>query len=222
MPDVPEGEAAKRPRSEPKQGRRPGSEPQANEGRPLQDASGGGLPQSKAAKRPRSEPARPSEPGAQRAEGERRQAPARQGREAGAQRAEGERRQAPATSESEGGLPLLLGPDAEFEGLICFRGSARIEGRVRGEIQADGTVVIGRRARVLARIETDELIVAGQFEGSVRARERIELRPTARVMADLHAPRLALADGCFLEGRCEGGIAPDCAESARESAAAST
>ncbi len=96
----------------------------------------------------------------------------------------------------------LIGPTGKFAGLISTSGSARIEGAVVGEIVSQGTIVIGQTGRVRARIEVDELIVAGEFEGEAWARQRIELAPTARVAADLHAPRLVLAEGCLLEGRC--------------------
>ncbi len=103
-----------------------------------------------------------------------------------------------------GGPPQdpLIGPTGKFAGLIYTRSGARIEGTVAGEIVARGKVVIGESGRVRARIEADELVIAGELQGEAWARERIELAPTARVNADLHAPRLALADGCLLEGSC--------------------
>ncbi len=96
----------------------------------------------------------------------------------------------------------IIGPTAKFAGLLCTQGSARIDGAVAGEIVSRGRILIGETGRVRARIEVDELVVAGELQGEVWARERIELAPTARVAADLHAPRLVLAEGCVLEGRC--------------------
>ncbi len=96
----------------------------------------------------------------------------------------------------------IIGPTGRFAGLLCTQGSARIDGAVAGEIVSRGRILIGETGRVRARIEVDELVVAGELQGEVWARERIELAPTARVAADLHAPRLVLAEGCVLEGRC--------------------
>ena len=98
----------------------------------------------------------------------------------------------------------LLAAGAEFEGLLLLHGPARIEGRVRGEILGS-QLWIGPAGSVDARVEVDHLVVSGEVAGSVRVRGRIELRPTARVRADLAAESLVLEEGSFLEGRCSTG-----------------
>ena len=98
---------------------------------------------------------------------------------------------------------VVVGESGRFEGLLTFRGRARIDGELIGEIVCRGTLRLGEMARVNAVIEVDELIVAGTLEGDATARQRIELTPTARVTGTLRAPRLAFADGCQVEGRCE-------------------
>ena len=102
-----------------------------------------------------------------------------------------------------GQIPTVLGPGAEFEGLLSFRGAARIDGTLSGDVVAEGCLVIGEGARVRARIEVDELVVGGELEGEIHARKRIELLNTARVVGSVRCPRLAVAEGGILEGRCE-------------------
>ncbi len=99
----------------------------------------------------------------------------------------------------------LIGAGTAFEGLVSFRGWALIDGEFRGEVVASGALHIGEAATVRARIEVDALVVAGSLEGEVVARERIEVLATARVTGVLHAPRVSLADGCVVDGRCEAG-----------------
>ena len=100
-------------------------------------------------------------------------------------------------------LPVVIPESGRFEGLLTFKGSARIEGEFEGEILCSGTLRIGVNARVVANIEVDELIVAGSLEGDATARERIELTATARVKGVIRAPHVAIDDGCELDGRCE-------------------
>lgn len=102
-----------------------------------------------------------------------------------------------------GQIPTVLARGAEFEGLLSFRGSARVDGRLSGDVVAEGCLVIGEGARVRARIEVDELIVGGELEGKIHARKRVELLDTARVVGSLRCPRLAIAEGGILEGRCQ-------------------
>ena len=112
----------------------------------------------------------------------------------------------------DGGLaaPVLLAEGTEFDGLLALDGPARIDGRLRGEVIGQGPLWIGPRASVEARIETDELVVAGALAGDVRASRRIALGGTARVRGELSTPSLALAEGALLEGRCTAG-SPDAA-----------
>jgi cytoskeletal protein CcmA (bactofilin family) len=101
----------------------------------------------------------------------------------------------------------IVAPNAEFTGLLHLNGPARIDGRIGGEVMATGIVWIGEKGRVRARVEAEEVIVAGELEGEVRASGKIELLATARVTAALYTPRVVLAEGSFFEGRChtEGG-----------------
>lgn len=109
---------------------------------------------------------------------------------------------AAASSHLSDRIPVVVGRGQRFDGLLTFSGSARVEGEFRGEVVSSGTLLLGEEADVRARIEVDELVVAGRLEGDATARRRIELLPTARVRGQLQAPRVALADGCLVRGRC--------------------
>jgi cytoskeletal protein CcmA (bactofilin family) len=102
--------------------------------------------------------------------------------------------------------PVLLAEGTEFAGLLALDGPARIDGQLRGEVIGSGPLFIGPRASVEARIETDELVVAGMLAGEVRASRRIALAGTARVRGELSTPSLSLAEGALLEGRCTAGL----------------
>ena len=102
-----------------------------------------------------------------------------------------------------------IAPGAEFDGLLILQGSARIDGRVSGEIISDATIWIGKDARVEAAITAVNLIVAGSIRGDVRASGRIALESTAQVAGELTAQRLVLVEGSHLEGTCHAGEESD-------------
>jgi len=104
--------------------------------------------------------------------------------------------------------PTVLGRGCAFEGLLSFRGAARVDGNLTGEVIAEGRLVVGPEARLQARVVVDELILAGEIEGEVEARERVQLEATARLRGSLRAPRLSMVEGAWLQGRCETGKAP--------------
>jgi len=103
--------------------------------------------------------------------------------------------------------PTILAAGASFDGVLAFRGTVQVEGQLRGDVIAQGSLKIEPQGRVEGRIEVDELVVAGVIEGDVYARRRVELLPTARVHGEVRTPALALAEGSVLDGRCHAGTA---------------
>jgi len=96
----------------------------------------------------------------------------------------------------------VVAAGARFEGLLSFRGEARVDGELVGRVRARGRLIVGVEGRVAGEIEVDELVVEGRLEGPVRARERVVLEAGCEVVGDLRSPRFAIADGCRLEGHC--------------------
>jgi cytoskeletal protein CcmA (bactofilin family) len=96
-----------------------------------------------------------------------------------------------------------IGAGASFEGILTFWGLARVEGKLRGEVVAEGTLEVGPEADVHAKVEVDVLVVEGLVEGEVLARERVDVRATGRITAAVRTPSLVLEEGGSLEGRIE-------------------
>jgi len=98
-------------------------------------------------------------------------------------------------------IKALLGPNAEFEGLLSFEGTVRIDGAFQGEIKTEDCLIIGETGRVNAEIEVGRLIVMGELSGNVRAGEKVEIMPTGKVYGNLATPVMVLQDGGTLEGK---------------------
>jgi len=96
----------------------------------------------------------------------------------------------------------------EFLGELRFRHTFRVDGRLRGRIVSDNTLVVGESARVEADIDCGVVSIRGQVVGRVQGRERIELLAGARVQGTLVAPKLVIEDGAVFEGDCEMAPAP--------------
>ena len=111
----------------------------------------------------------------------------------------------PSDADAADAAEVLLGPGTHFEGLITFRGRARLEGSVDGEIAGHGLLVLGAGAMARARVDVDELIVGGEIEGDVCARQRVELLASGCIRWDVETPRLVIAEGGRLLGRCTTG-----------------
>ncbi len=92
-----------------------------------------------------------------------------------------------------------IGSDSSVEGTIRGRGLLRVEGRISGQVEHEGTVVIGQKAEVRAKLRVKELVVQGYIEGSIQA-ERCEIAETARIVGDVRAQRLAVSEGASIHG----------------------
>ncbi len=102
-----------------------------------------------------------------------------------------------------GKVSTYIGVNASIEGTIDFSDTIRLDGNVKGRItSADGTVIIGEKAIINADIEVDVAIIKGEVNGSLEARDRIEISPPARIAGDIHAPVILIETGVVFNGHC--------------------
>lgn len=99
----------------------------------------------------------------------------------------------------------VIGPDTHIKGEMVFDSTARILGTFEGRIVAKGEVQIGEGAACKAAVEGATVIVDGTVEGDVQARERVQLNSKARVIGDIVATTLVVADGASFHGHCRVG-----------------
>lgn len=100
-----------------------------------------------------------------------------------------------------GEITTLLGRNTAFEGKLTFEGTVRLDGRFKGEVFSDDTLVIGEGAVVEAEIDIGEVIIQGTVIGNVKAKRSIEIHAPGRVKGDLHTPSLQIDKGVIFEGR---------------------
>jgi cytoskeletal protein CcmA (bactofilin family) len=112
----------------------------------------------------------------------------------------------PSPASAARGLVGYLYKGSRVTGQLTFQGSARIEGNVDGEIQCHGTLTIGERAEVRAKISGDVVVIRGKVEGNVVAKEKVELVAPARLFGDIDTPRLIITEGVVFDGDCTMGV----------------
>jgi cytoskeletal protein CcmA (bactofilin family) len=102
----------------------------------------------------------------------------------------------------ESSFESRIGKGTKVSGKLNFRALAKIEGEAEGEITGE-EIVITQSAVVTARISATRIVIAGQVNGEIVARERIELLPTARLRCTLTTPKLVLNEGAQFDGDCK-------------------
>jgi cytoskeletal protein CcmA (bactofilin family) len=84
-----------------------------------------------------------------------------------------------------------------------------IEGRVEGKIDLkEHNLTIGPNGRIQAEIAAKSVRIQGEVNGNVAAGEKVELAETGRVIGDIVAPRIVIADGARFKGSVDMSGAP--------------
>ena len=95
----------------------------------------------------------------------------------------------------------VIGPLVTVVGTLESSGDVTIEGTVRGDITATGTVVVNENGKFLGNLYAKQATVRGHIEGSVQA-HRVQLLSSCHVKGDIIHARIAIEDGAFFEGNC--------------------
>jgi cytoskeletal protein CcmA (bactofilin family) len=98
------------------------------------------------------------------------------------------------------GSDLLLGAGAEFEGKLTFKGTVRIDAKFIGSIVTNDVLVVGENARIEAEITCGTVVVQGEVNGNIKAKNAVEVHRTGKVRGNLETPSLVVEKGAHLQG----------------------
>jgi cytoskeletal protein CcmA (bactofilin family) len=90
-------------------------------------------------------------------------------------------------------VETLIGRNAVFEGTIKTDKVIRIDGKVSGNIYAEG-VIIGETAEITGDIEGNVILASGAVKGNINAAENIDLLPSAKIFGDIKTNALSIAE----------------------------
>jgi len=97
----------------------------------------------------------------------------------------------------------VIAADVEITGTIKSTGSVRIDGKLDGELNCTGDAIIGKSAVIKGNLAVNTATIEGTINGNVTAKDRIEMKSSARVTGDIRAKRLSVEDGVTFIGRSE-------------------
>ena len=98
-------------------------------------------------------------------------------------------------------IKAFLGRDIEFEGILNFIGTVRIDGHFKGEITStQGNLIVGEFGMIDADIHISEIFISGEVRGNIIAEHKIDIHPPGKVFGNIQTPTLSLQEGAILEG----------------------
>jgi cytoskeletal protein CcmA (bactofilin family) len=97
----------------------------------------------------------------------------------------------------------VIGSGIVIDGEVSGEEPLTVLGTIKGKISTSQTVAVEPGATVEADIDTQSLSVGGRVTGNVTARERVEVRANGRMVGDIKAPRIVIADGASFKGNVD-------------------
>jgi cytoskeletal protein CcmA (bactofilin family) len=107
-----------------------------------------------------------------------------------------------------------------FEGTLKVSDVLRVLGSAQGQIETT-TLFVEEVARVAADVVADEVVISGDYEGTLTCRQRLEVRPSGRISGHVETARLMLHEGAEMDGDMKMLRQPPAASSAASAGAAS-
>jgi len=100
-------------------------------------------------------------------------------------------------------ITTTLGRETDFNGVMRFKDSLKIDGAFSGEIVSTGFLYVEQGASITANIRVGSVVVGGTVKGNIEATEKLEMLATGKVFGNIRTAKLKIADGVVFEGKCE-------------------
>jgi cytoskeletal protein CcmA (bactofilin family) len=95
----------------------------------------------------------------------------------------------------------FIAPGADVEGSLRRREDLQIDCDFRGQIESQGTIVVGPTGSVEGSIRAREVVIFGAVVGNVAAARRLVVRAGARLHGDIETACLEIERHAFFNGR---------------------
>jgi cytoskeletal protein CcmA (bactofilin family) len=102
---------------------------------------------------------------------------------------------------AENGEVTIVGTGARLEGNVVSAGNLRIDGQVKGQINADGDVVLSPQSQVEADIRAQNVSIGGRFKGNILVKGKAHLARGGRIDGNVTSKTLVVEEGGIFHGQ---------------------
>ena len=102
---------------------------------------------------------------------------------------------------ADNGEVTIVGAGARLEGNVVSAGNLRIDGQVKGQINAEGDVALSPQSQVEADIRAQNVSIAGRFKGSIQVKGKAHLARGGRIDGNITSKTLVVEEGGVFHGQ---------------------
>lgn len=97
----------------------------------------------------------------------------------------------------------FISGEIKIRGELEFTGNIRLDNELEGNIIGhDGLLIIGEKCFVKGDISAEAVVVLGTVEGSIEAKDCIEVAASGKITGNVFAPKVNFEPGSIFIGRC--------------------
>lgn len=112
----------------------------------------------------------------------------------------------PDQSFNTGNTVNILGEGTSIEGDVKTDSDIRIDGHVKGTIDSQAKIVVGKSGKIEGDVGCINADISGKITGELRVQEMLFLKSTAIIEGDITANKLVVEAGAQFNGNCQMGV----------------
>ena len=100
-------------------------------------------------------------------------------------------------------IDTIIGKETVINGTIEAKGILRVEGKVTGQLNTNGDIIVAASGLVEAEIKCRSISIAGTIRGNIESAGILEIEPSGKLYGDITVAKLAIGDGAVFHGACK-------------------
>ena len=100
-------------------------------------------------------------------------------------------------------VSTVVGSSVHLTGTLKDDADIVVHGSVDGEVKSEQNVLIGDTAKIKGPISAQNVSIAGNVQGTIMAKDKLEIHPTGHVEGNIKAKDLVIHSGAYFSGKSE-------------------
>jgi len=99
----------------------------------------------------------------------------------------------------------MIGAGTIITGDIVSKGDIRIDGTLRGSVNTEGKIVLGREGMIEGDVICKDADISGTIKAKISVSQLLSLKTTAKLNGDIITNKLSIEPGAAFSGSCSMG-----------------